>query len=948
MKPRVPIHAGSVAVAGLLVADDAPGLGARLVSLAAGGVTFHRSSSGWVVRFPRPLRRAVDGCPGLPLTSAGRADGVLTSAPLLADELAHVPAGTAIVLVVGGEARCLAASDLTPVDALGLLDLDDAVVVDTEPLGAPPPEVADALPPKPSLALVLGVDPPVSNVEDVRAALLQPPPSAAGRVSPLALLGLLGLASFAVVVALVRPAPGEALAMLAVVVVVLVGAYLLRARVLAPDASPGGAAARVPRADASARPAGAPLSSLLRRLLLRLGRRSRPPSAASGPTPPSLLSRLATAVSARLAALLGATGLLSPLLRRHEQYLQDVVEMFDRKDYREALRHAIPMAGVPSDAIVWGVPRPRDDLSLSPLGGPSLVASAPTLRDLLTRRYERAVKDLEDAGRIEEAAYVIVQLLGRVEEGVAFLERHGRLRAAAQVAEERELPASQRIRLWFLAGERERALVLARRSGDFAGAVALLERRQDLTAAAALRIAWAESLARGGDFAGAVDTVWSAPDARLEARAWVDAAIEIGGPTGARMLARKAALVGEAPASSEALDAVWPSVRAVLDGDEPDAEDARAAFGAALLDPPTTSILRALAAPTVRALLRDSPTGRAPGSLVQSLLTSAGDRALQTDRPAQTATVPASAKLEVHVPSTDRGTTALHDVAWLPRGRLALALGALGVRYLSSRGATLARFDAPASRLVPSTAGTRLLALARAGSVARIARIDLAGRREAAWGELSVLAWADTFDGCEWPVVVPSATDGASLVVLDAIDEGFVASVRHPTEVPSTQLALTSTHAVSLGAPPGTERIVRRRRFSLPTYRLAAVTDVALAPDVVDVAGATELYAVTEGGVVRQLVEHPVTVARLALGPEERPVGIHVGDRALAVGLRSPVGVRWIATSRRGEIVAEIRLDGAARSSARFVGDVWIVWDELGRAFAVDLLRRRVLRDVRT
>src|SRR5262249_3706532 len=150
---------------------------------------------------------------------------------------------------------------------------------------------------------------------------------------------------------------------------------------------------------------------------------------------------------------------------------------------------------------------------------------------------------LEREGRIDEAAFVLAELLRESAEAVAFLERHGRLRLAAELAEARALPPGLLVRQWVLAGDVDPALRIARRRGAFADALVRMENHER---APALRVVWAETLAEAGDFAAAVDVIWPVESARRIGAAWVEHAIAQGGVPAARMLAKKLVL---APAS---------------------------------------------------------------------------------------------------------------------------------------------------------------------------------------------------------------------------------------------------------------------------------------------------------------------------------------------------------------------------------------------------------------
>lgn len=81
----------------------------------------------------------------------------------------------------------------------------------------------------------------------------------------------------------------------------------------------------------------------------------------------------------------------------------------------------------------------------------------------LQQTYRRAAERLEQAGRIDEAAFVFAELLNSPAECIALLERHQRFELAAQIAEDRKLDPTLVVRLWWLAGNRDRAVMIARR-----------------------------------------------------------------------------------------------------------------------------------------------------------------------------------------------------------------------------------------------------------------------------------------------------------------------------------------------------------------------------------------------------------------------------------------------------------------------------------------------------
>src|SRR6185295_8622864 len=126
-------------------------------------------------------------------------------------------------------------------------------------------------------------------------------------------------------------------------------------------------------------------------------------------------------------------------------------------DIDGALRHAIPLAAEagPRRPLLRAF-SPRPDLHIRPeRSRPWSVAEiSPDLHGELRRLYRDAFHRLEAQSRVEEAAFLLAEVLHADEEAVAFLERHGRLRLAAELAEARDLPSGLVVRQWFLAGDR--------------------------------------------------------------------------------------------------------------------------------------------------------------------------------------------------------------------------------------------------------------------------------------------------------------------------------------------------------------------------------------------------------------------------------------------------------------------------------------------------------------
>ena len=398
---------------------------------------------------------------------------------------------------------------------------------------------------------------------------------------------------------------------------------------------------------------------------------------------------------------LHASRLAQVLGRRQAAYLRKMMDMFERGDLIEALKHAIPLNDLASldQGPALGVPKPRDTLSIQPWRQRSSrrIGLGEDVMSYLQQLYRASFDRLVAQRRIEEAAFVLAELLQMNAQAVALLERHQKLKLAAELAEARELPPDVVVRQWFIAGDIERAIAIARRTQSFAAAVVRLE-KGNKEQAEQLRVIWAESLAEGGNYAGAVDVIWPIRSQRSRACEWMDSAIEVGGPVAARMLARKVAVV------PEDFENIRRRALIFLDDESYEQQETRASFAEALATGDHTKEAQVLARVTARAVLRDA--GQTASSLAakqfKRLVNFSGDGPLRTDLP------PFPVESKQRVPSLfsegysagDRGSMAVHDAVLLPNGRMLVALGEVGARLLTRDGRTITHLDQPAEKLV--------------------------------------------------------------------------------------------------------------------------------------------------------------------------------------------------------------------------------------------------------
>ncbi|NOK32715.1 hypothetical protein HMI49_05825 [Corallococcus exercitus] len=975
VSPRAHVHRGTVVAAAWWFHPGTLGEAeARRRVLAAWrpGATVWALAGGHLLKLTAPCRSAVEAAPGLPLVLES---GVLTSAPLSAKERERLapPAG-AVVLVHAGVARVYAPGELRQVDPGAWLDVSQWRRVQVKGLGAPPPPMQSALEPLPPptrewfgpkvptlapeaermLARMAGKEVPVARegfFARLRRAFSKKPGEATRTVRRGGLSARLRRAFSAW---LENASPG-------LMRVRREGALSLLWSAFSPGASGSGSASG--GSDTGAR------AGWFSRLLAGMRGRGNGTASRQGSLPaPDASARPSEpegpgALEQLKAWMLQNTPLGRLVGQRQGDYLRRLFELFEEGKLDEALRHAIPLGKDLDERakLALGVPGPREELRIQPhgrSGAAQVFASGPDVLAALRERYRETFRRLEREGRIDEAAFVLAELLDATEEAVSFLERHGRLQLAAELAEGRNLPASLVVRQWFLAKDVARAVAIARRSGVFADAVLRLEKTHPAEAQT-LRVLWAESLAEAGDWARAVDAVWPVTSARHIARAWVDRGIQAGGESGAKLLARLAL------GFPDGFGAAREDVQDLLSDDAPARAPDRLAFATELLREDATRARDALVVPTVRALMRDEAADVLPSNarLLQQLraLKAPAVAALRTDLPTPRPSLRRPwteandlPPVRVWMDRNDAGAHAVHDAVVLPGRRVLLALGEAGARLVGPDGRTLANFDVPAFSLVVSTQGNRALALARRGDLWRLSRLDLVERRATRWCDAELDAWAPTYDGERWFTAV---RDTVSMV------DTLAAEPRSLWRVPQVggtvlKLAVDAQHLsfIVLHLSPGQD-FERLERWS---YVLAEGPTLRGRTNMPELVGTPDALALTPDG---EAVAGRIAVSKGA-EPEPWPylapiavrrfhIPSHKGEERVGMAL----ALAWSVTRfQKGELHTAVLRDlaGHVRATVEFSGtppqvvrltEEWCaVHDLFGRVVWLDLSSGEVHR----
>jgi len=486
---------------------------------------------------------------------------------------------------------------------------------------------------------------------------------------------------------------------------------------------------------------------------------------------PAIWRRVLTRLTqhSRLSALYG---------RRQADYMRRMLAMFENGDLEEALRHAIPLGGG-QDSVEqsFGTPQRRQELAISQHQGPSRsMLFEEDLESHLRKIYRQTFERLDRELRIEEAVFVLAELLKDRQEALDYLEKHGRQQQAADLALAWDMPAAMIVRLLSLAGNWERALQVARRDDAFADAVLMLQEKWPANADA-LRLEWARALVEKGLWLQAVEVIWSLPAEREQATQWLLNAEAAGGRLAMGALVKRAVLL---PDTLVAYGAWIEQLR-----DDPQRFAERAALAEALLQQKSeTHALAWLAGATVHAIIADQACdhGRLTRDQLKALIKMSKDKLLQADLPEQALPRAARVSLErvasaLEWVAPDRGNLPIFDAVPLEDARYLVALGEAGALVIDAAGKTLFHFPIPAQTIVLAHGRQVALALAKRDNVWRISKLDLVNGTVKDLGVLMLDVFARSFDGTAWTI-----GRGRQLRVVD-VDRGFE-TLWHVSDLP--------------------------------------------------------------------------------------------------------------------------------------------------------------------
>ncbi|UXN03490.1 bpX6 domain-containing protein [Bartonella sp. HY406] len=445
---------------------------------------------------------------------------------------------------------------------------------------------------------------------------------------------------------------------------------------------------------------------------------------------------------------------------RQARYLNSMLRMFEQGDIENALRHAIPFSSGQSDGgPMFGVPRPRDNLQLGAkqVGGPSINIDEDA-RKMLAGYYWRAFTTLDQQGRIEEAAFVLAELLNERVEALDYLEKNGRSDKAGELALAWDMSSDIIVRLYCLSGQWDWAIAVARRDHAFAAAVLRLE-NEESAASFRLREEWALFEAENGNLMSAIQIIWPLKNQRDLALQWLLLAEKSDGELGAAALVKRAILL------SDTVEDYRTKITQIIENKNPKVFEALISeIDKAFLNGDSSEGLIFLTRFITRpALLRHHQNAfYLNKQKFLRLLHASQQSAFDADLPKNgwgqddLDAFSASNICDFQAPTNGRPLD-IHDIVYVSEGRFIAALGDGGVVLLDDLGHQLAFYDVPASQLVVSASGNIVLLLMQRDNLYRITRLNLNDNSLTPLKNLALQAMTRDFDGVSWSVAL---TDG--------------------------------------------------------------------------------------------------------------------------------------------------------------------------------------------
>ncbi|MWP62957.1 bpX6 domain-containing protein [Gilliamella sp. Pas-s25] len=435
-------------------------------------------------------------------------------------------------------------------------------------------------------------------------------------------------------------------------------------------------------------------------------------------------------------------------------YIETMMKKFEQGNLEDALRYAIPL-GADSDSKgqAFGVPKPRNKLSLSEsvYGNSSSINLDEKLYQHLQSLYRQSFEKLAKENKVEQAVFVLVELLNNLQEGLEFLEERKLYKQAMELAIARDADPEYIVKLCCLANDWHKAIMIARRDNIFANAILILEKTNQQLANK-LRLEWTNTLAEKAEWLAAIDTIWPLTQYRHLAEKWFNYV----DPLNPKAIVKRFILKPD-----DALDKLEDSLSIIKN--TPSYYQKRLDIAQEIIAQQHVENLKSLLCVLINHIVLDAVTY--PNTLtkfdIARLIAFTQDQSIRVDIPISSL---ASLKLVrpcplfecttlQHISCPEVGHRAIYSMVVLTDDRYLLALGQAGMIIVDRTGKQLTHFMIAADKLIISDNKMQVLALAKCGDYYRIHKIDLSTKKTLDLGIIKFQHCHEEFDGINWTII---------------------------------------------------------------------------------------------------------------------------------------------------------------------------------------------------
>lgn len=456
--------------------------------------------------------------------------------------------------------------------------------------------------------------------------------------------------------------------------------------------------------------------------------------------------------------------------RQNAKYLQKMMDMLNKGDFEQGLKHAIPLskeAGAGQKRA--GFLGPRSSLGLSGHGSGYGVNLGAKLQQYLEQLYQRSFEKLDKAGRFEEAAFVKAELLQNIHDAIEYLQSKGLTELAAELAEAKSMPMVLIIRLWLKAGNKEKALWFALSSGQYNNVITLLENR-DKDLAEQFRTQLVERFCQEGKFVEAIEMGWPVKSLHDKLSKLLEQ-VSLDDSPSALLIRVKALLLSANPEHKQqhamALISHFEDTRLLT---LPLRQTAISEL-VKLRVTEANQAVSVVAKAALKSYFNDITLGNCDKNkqIQAALLLLIDDDLFKYDirrtsvkhinklksLATQTSTI------QLQLDATPYANEIL-DMVLLADGNVLLALGEMGVILVNQNGKVIQRFNQPVHNFVPANNRQHVLCLAHRDTFISVFKFELTHQRLKAVKDFEFDRYAPDYDGSLWFV-----SKGDSLICID-------------------------------------------------------------------------------------------------------------------------------------------------------------------------------------